>query len=134
MTWLARTRGRVFDSHIEGDDKWIRRVSYTWLAIAIVTLDLDPVDRGRSTVGGLDPRRYCASLCIMLCDSGCFLEGWVRRGPPVRVAQGGLVSMPELVTCLCICCVSLSWCMYVFLKSSGVVTAPMRLDSLRLSG
>ncbi|KAI5678608.1 hypothetical protein M9H77_09558 [Catharanthus roseus] len=24
-----------------------------------VTLDLDPVDRGRSTVGGLGPRRYC---------------------------------------------------------------------------
>ncbi|KAI5666718.1 hypothetical protein M9H77_16571 [Catharanthus roseus] len=52
-----------------------------------VTLDLDPVDRGHSTVGG-----------------GYFLAGWVRRGPPARVAQGGLViqagidyGMPEFV-------------------------------------
>ncbi|KAI5681925.1 hypothetical protein M9H77_03153 [Catharanthus roseus] len=39
-----------------------------------VTLDLDPVDRGRSTIGG-----------------SYFLAGWVRRGSPARVAQGGLV-------------------------------------------
>ncbi|KAI5673128.1 hypothetical protein M9H77_13492 [Catharanthus roseus] len=56
-----------------------------------VTLDLDPVDRGRNTVGRLGPKRYCVGLRIMLCDSGYFLEGWVRRGSPVRVAQGGLV-------------------------------------------
>ncbi|KAI5681056.1 hypothetical protein M9H77_02283 [Catharanthus roseus] len=35
-----------------------------------VTLDLNPVDRGRSTVGGLGPR-------------------W--RGPPARIVQCGLV-------------------------------------------
>ncbi|KAI5683058.1 hypothetical protein M9H77_04286 [Catharanthus roseus] len=40
-----------------------------------VTLDLDPVDRGRNTVGGLGPR---------------------GRGPRTRVAQGGLVNMPGL--------------------------------------
>ncbi|KAI5668521.1 hypothetical protein M9H77_18374 [Catharanthus roseus] len=68
-----------------------------------VTLDLDPVDRGRSTVGGLGPRRYCVLLRIMLCGSGYFLAGWVRRGPPARVAQDGLVGIPGLVTCLCIC-------------------------------
>ncbi|KAI5667981.1 hypothetical protein M9H77_17834 [Catharanthus roseus] len=34
-----------------------------------VTLDLDPVDRGRSIIGGLGPR---------------------RRGPSARIAQGGL--------------------------------------------
>ncbi|KAI5675858.1 hypothetical protein M9H77_06808 [Catharanthus roseus] len=66
-----------------------------------VTLDLDPVDRGRSTVGGLDPKRYCVGLRIMLCGSGYFLEGWVRRGSPARVAQGGLADidygMPEFV-------------------------------------
>ncbi|KAI5649417.1 hypothetical protein M9H77_35422 [Catharanthus roseus] len=51
-----------------------------------VTLDLDPVDRGCSTVGGLGPR-------------------------------------------------CLSWCMHVFfLKISGVVVAPICLDSLRLFG
>ncbi|KAI5678666.1 hypothetical protein M9H77_09616 [Catharanthus roseus] len=44
-----------------------------------VTLDLDPVDRGGSTVGRLGPRR------------------WIRRGPPARVAQGGLLSTPGLV-------------------------------------
>ncbi|KAI5676690.1 hypothetical protein M9H77_07640 [Catharanthus roseus] len=37
----------------------------------------------------------------MLCGSGYFLAGWVRRGPPARVAQGGLAGidygMPELV-------------------------------------
>ncbi|KAI5663144.1 hypothetical protein M9H77_22467 [Catharanthus roseus] len=38
------------------------------------TLDLYSVDRGRSIVGGLGLRRYC----------------WVRRGPPARIAQGGL--------------------------------------------
>ncbi|KAI5677975.1 hypothetical protein M9H77_08925 [Catharanthus roseus] len=27
--------------------------------LGTVTLDLDPVDRGRSTIGGLGPRRYC---------------------------------------------------------------------------
>ncbi|KAI5656796.1 hypothetical protein M9H77_25589 [Catharanthus roseus] len=51
-----------------------------------VTLDLDPVNRGRSTVGGLGPRRYYVG---------------VRRGPPARVAHGGLADihygMPELV-------------------------------------
>ncbi|KAI5671474.1 hypothetical protein M9H77_11838 [Catharanthus roseus] len=66
-----------------------------------VTLDLDPVDRGCSTVGGLGPKRYCVRLRIMLCGSGYFLEGWVRRGPPARVAQGGLAGndygMPEFV-------------------------------------
>ncbi|KAI5666602.1 hypothetical protein M9H77_16455 [Catharanthus roseus] len=41
-----------------------------------VTLDLDLVDRARSTVGG-----------------GYFLAGWVRRGPLTRVAQGGLVGI-----------------------------------------
>ncbi|KAI5671473.1 hypothetical protein M9H77_11837 [Catharanthus roseus] len=54
-----------------------------------VTLDLDPVDRGRSTVGGLGPKRYCIGL------------RWVKRGPPARVAQGGLAGneygMPEFV-------------------------------------
>ncbi|KAI5652968.1 hypothetical protein M9H77_30155 [Catharanthus roseus] len=44
-----------------------------------VTFDLDPVDRGHSTVRGLGPRR------------DYFLAGSVRRGPPARVAQGGLV-------------------------------------------
>ncbi|KAI5658799.1 hypothetical protein M9H77_27592 [Catharanthus roseus] len=29
----------------------------------------------------------------MLCDSGYFLAGWVRRGPPARVAQGGLAGI-----------------------------------------
>ncbi|KAI5673460.1 hypothetical protein M9H77_13824 [Catharanthus roseus] len=43
-----------------------------------VTLDLDPVNRGRSTVRGLGPRR------------GYFLAGCIRRGPPTRVVQGGL--------------------------------------------
>ncbi|KAI5667207.1 hypothetical protein M9H77_17060 [Catharanthus roseus] len=57
-----------------------------------VTLDLDPVYRGRSTVEGLGPRRYCVLLCIMLCGTGYFLVGWFRRGPPARVAQGGLVN------------------------------------------
>ncbi|KAI5682505.1 hypothetical protein M9H77_03733 [Catharanthus roseus] len=38
-----------------------------------VTLDLDPVDRGRSTVGGLGP------------------NGWFKKGLPARIAQGGLV-------------------------------------------
>ncbi|KAI5678519.1 hypothetical protein M9H77_09469 [Catharanthus roseus] len=55
--------------------------------IFCVTLDLDPVDRGRSTVGVLSPKR------------GYFLESWVRRGPPARVALGGLAGidygMPE---------------------------------------
>ncbi|KAI5657491.1 hypothetical protein M9H77_26284 [Catharanthus roseus] len=45
-----------------------------------VTLDLDPVDRGRSIVGGLGPR---------------------RRGLPARVAQDGLAGidygMPKFV-------------------------------------
>ncbi|KAI5652957.1 hypothetical protein M9H77_30144 [Catharanthus roseus] len=54
-----------------------------------VTLDLDPVDRGRSTVRGLGPKRYCVGL------------RWVRRGPLARVAQGGLAGidygMPEFV-------------------------------------
>ncbi|KAI5649695.1 hypothetical protein M9H77_35700 [Catharanthus roseus] len=40
-----------------------------------VTLDLDPVNRGRSIVGGLGPR---------------------RRGPLARIAEGGLVSTPGL--------------------------------------
>ncbi|KAI5677029.1 hypothetical protein M9H77_07979 [Catharanthus roseus] len=66
-----------------------------------VTLDLDPVDRGRNTVGRLGPKRYCVGLHIMLCGGGYFLEGWVRRGPPARVAQGGLAGidyeMPEFV-------------------------------------
>ncbi|KAI5667835.1 hypothetical protein M9H77_17688 [Catharanthus roseus] len=56
-----------------------------------VTLDLDPVNRGRSTVGRLGPRQYCVGLRIILCGSGYFLVGWVRRGPPARVAQGSLV-------------------------------------------
>ncbi|KAI5667862.1 hypothetical protein M9H77_17715 [Catharanthus roseus] len=30
----------------------------------------------------------------MLCGSGYFLEAWIRRGPPARVAQGGLVRRP----------------------------------------
>ncbi|KAI5649564.1 hypothetical protein M9H77_35569 [Catharanthus roseus] len=38
----------------------------------------------------------------MLCGSGYFLAGWIRRVPPVRVAQGGLASidygMPKLVS------------------------------------
>ncbi|KAI5654303.1 hypothetical protein M9H77_31490 [Catharanthus roseus] len=29
----------------------------------------------------------------MLCGSGYSLEGWVRRGPPARVAQGGLAGI-----------------------------------------
>ncbi|KAI5670933.1 hypothetical protein M9H77_11297 [Catharanthus roseus] len=58
-----------------------------------VTLDLDPVDRGRSTVGGLGPWRYCVLLRIMLCGSSYFLAGWVRRGPPARVAQDGLAGI-----------------------------------------
>ncbi|KAI5676925.1 hypothetical protein M9H77_07875 [Catharanthus roseus] len=37
----------------------------------------------------------------MLCGSGYFLAGWVKRGPPARVAQGGLTGidyrMSELV-------------------------------------
>ncbi|KAI5650844.1 hypothetical protein M9H77_36849 [Catharanthus roseus] len=37
----------------------------------------------------------------MLCGSGYFLAGWVRKGPPVKVAQGGLAGidyrMPKLV-------------------------------------
>ncbi|KAI5663623.1 hypothetical protein M9H77_22946 [Catharanthus roseus] len=37
-----------------------------------VTLDLDSVEGGRITVGGLDPRR------------GYLLAGWVRRGPLAR--------------------------------------------------
>ncbi|KAI5652232.1 hypothetical protein M9H77_29419 [Catharanthus roseus] len=36
------------------------------------TLDLDLVNRGRSTVGGLGPRR------------GYFLASWVRRSSPAR--------------------------------------------------
>ncbi|KAI5681746.1 hypothetical protein M9H77_02974 [Catharanthus roseus] len=66
-----------------------------------VTLDLDPVDRGLSIVGGLDPKRYCVLLRIMLYGSSYFLEGWVKRGPPARIAQGGLAGidygMPEFV-------------------------------------
>ncbi|KAI5653375.1 hypothetical protein M9H77_30562 [Catharanthus roseus] len=42
-----------------------------------ITLDLDPVNRGRSTVGGLGPRRHCVLLRIMLCCSGYFLESVV---------------------------------------------------------
>ncbi|KAI5648332.1 hypothetical protein M9H77_34337 [Catharanthus roseus] len=69
--------------------------------LGCVTLDLDPVDRGCTTVGGLGPKQYCVGLRIMLCGSGYFLEGWVRRGPPAKVAQGGLAGidyeMPEIV-------------------------------------
>ncbi|KAI5682663.1 hypothetical protein M9H77_03891 [Catharanthus roseus] len=49
------------------------------------TFDLDPVDRGRSTVGGLDPRR------------GYFLIGWVKRGSLAMVAQGALVDLLVLL-------------------------------------
>ncbi|KAI5648969.1 hypothetical protein M9H77_34974 [Catharanthus roseus] len=42
------------------------------------TLDLDPIDKGRGTVGGLGPRDY-------------FLVDWVRRGSPAKVVQDGLV-------------------------------------------
>ncbi|KAI5650357.1 hypothetical protein M9H77_36362 [Catharanthus roseus] len=118
MTRLARPCGLRIKGHLAGMNMWTKE----WVTHDCVTLDLDPVDRGRSTVGGLGPRR------------GYFLAGWVRRGPPARVAQGSLVSTPELVTCLCIYCVSLSWCMHVFLKISGVVASPMCLDSLRLPG
>ncbi|KAI5682091.1 hypothetical protein M9H77_03319 [Catharanthus roseus] len=70
-----------------------------------VTLDLDPVDRERSIVGRLGPRRYCVWLRIMLCGSSYFLEGWVRRSPPARIVQGGLAGidygMPEFVRIPC---------------------------------
>ncbi|KAI5654674.1 hypothetical protein M9H77_31861 [Catharanthus roseus] len=138
MTRLARPCGLRIEGHLVGMNMWTKE----WVTHGCVTLDLDPVDRGRSTVEGLGPRR------------GYFLAGWVRRDPLARVAQGGLVSTPRLVTCLCICCVrlknrtfiqypvsgfglcplSLSWCMHVFLKISGVVATPMCLDSFRLPG
>ncbi|KAI5682309.1 hypothetical protein M9H77_03537 [Catharanthus roseus] len=66
--------------------------------LGCVTLDLDPVDRGSSTVGGLGPRRYYILLRIMLCGSGYFLASWVRRGPSVRIAQGGLVEKSNVRT------------------------------------
>ncbi|KAI5654380.1 hypothetical protein M9H77_31567 [Catharanthus roseus] len=69
-----------------------------------ITFDLDPVDRGRGTVGGLGLRRYCVLPRIMLCGLGYFPAGWVRRGPPARVAQGGLVGTPGLVSCSVIKC------------------------------
>ncbi|KAI5652967.1 hypothetical protein M9H77_30154 [Catharanthus roseus] len=88
-----------------------------------VTLDLDPVDKRRSSIGGLGPRRYCISLRIMLCDSDYFLAGSVRRGPPARVAQGGMVGidygMPEIIRRPCFrfrtLSVEFSACMF-FLK------------------
>ncbi|KAI5682479.1 hypothetical protein M9H77_03707 [Catharanthus roseus] len=141
MTRPARPCGLRIEGHLDGMNIWTEE----WVTHGCVTLDLDPVDRGRSTVRGLGPKRYYVGLCIMLCGSGYFLEVWVKRGPPARVAQGSLVTTPGLVTCLCICCVrprfmfrtlslNLSWCMHVFLKISGVVAAPMCLDSLRLPG
>ncbi|KAI5678520.1 hypothetical protein M9H77_09470 [Catharanthus roseus] len=60
-----------------------------------VTLDLDPVDRGRSTVGGLGPKWYYVGLRIILCGSGYFLESWVKRVPPARA--GIDYGMPEFV-------------------------------------
>ncbi|KAI5667206.1 hypothetical protein M9H77_17059 [Catharanthus roseus] len=115
MTRLARPCGLRIEGHLDGMNMWTEE----WVTLRCFTLDIDPVYRGRSTVGGLGPWRYYILLCIM-------------RGPPARVAQGGMVSTPGLVTCLCICCVSLSWCMHVFLKISGVMAVPMCLDSLRL--
>ncbi|KAI5683221.1 hypothetical protein M9H77_04449 [Catharanthus roseus] len=51
---------------------------------------------------------------------GYFLAGWVRRGSPARVAQGGLVGILGLVTCLCICRVRLrNRTFYSVLWSSG---------------
>ncbi|KAI5680632.1 hypothetical protein M9H77_01859 [Catharanthus roseus] len=72
----------------------------------------------------------------MLCGSGYFLAGWVRRGPPARVAQGGLaenlnvrtvyLEYKLVLTTGCrnlsedpvsgsgLCPLSLSWCMHVF--------------------
>ncbi|KAI5666681.1 hypothetical protein M9H77_16534 [Catharanthus roseus] len=52
-----------------------------------VTLDLNPVDKGHSTIRGLDPKWYCISLLIMLCGSGYFQAGWVRRGSLARTAS-----------------------------------------------
>ncbi|KAI5658182.1 hypothetical protein M9H77_26975 [Catharanthus roseus] len=61
----------------QGDLSPVRRPLLNHM-LGSVTLDLDPVDRGRSIVGG-----------------------WVRRGLPTRVAQGGLArfdyGMPEYV-------------------------------------
>ncbi|KAI5650482.1 hypothetical protein M9H77_36487 [Catharanthus roseus] len=93
-----------------------------------VTLDLDPIDRWCSTVGGLGPEWYCVGLCIILCGSGYFLEGWVRRGPPAMVAQGGLAGidygMSEFVRRPC----------FKFRTLSVEPIMPMCLDSLRLPG
>ncbi|KAI5663171.1 hypothetical protein M9H77_22494 [Catharanthus roseus] len=74
----------------------------------------------------------------MLCGSGYFLASWVRRGPPARVAQGGLLEKSNIRTVFLkfrlvlttgcrnlsgypvsgfgLCLLSLSWCMHVFLK------------------
>ncbi|KAI5672843.1 hypothetical protein M9H77_13207 [Catharanthus roseus] len=52
------------------------------------TLDMDPIDRGRSTVG-------------------------VRRSSSARVVQGGLVGTPGLVTYFVY-----QWCMQWFMKSN----------------
>ncbi|KAI5677067.1 hypothetical protein M9H77_08017 [Catharanthus roseus] len=99
MTRLARPYGVRIEEHLAGMNMWTKEwVTHDWLVpwplpndtLSSVTLDLDPVDRGRSTVGGLDPRR------------GYFLASWVRVGPPTRLAQGGVVSTPGLVICLSI--------------------------------
>ncbi|KAI5656869.1 hypothetical protein M9H77_25662 [Catharanthus roseus] len=56
------------------------------------TLDLDPVDRGRSTIGGLGPR---------------------RRGSPANVVQGGLVGTLGFAACFVY-----KWCILWFMKSN----------------
>ncbi|KAI5663611.1 hypothetical protein M9H77_22934 [Catharanthus roseus] len=56
----------------------------------------------------------------MLCDSGYFVEGWVRRSPPARVAQGGLAGidyrMPKLL--LMTPFKDLDFCRYVLIRSN----------------
>ncbi|KAI5662627.1 hypothetical protein M9H77_21950 [Catharanthus roseus] len=49
--------------------------------LSSVTIDLDPVDRRRSTVGGLGPR---------------------RRGPPASILQGGLAGIGYGISNLCL--------------------------------
>ncbi|KAI5652690.1 hypothetical protein M9H77_29877 [Catharanthus roseus] len=62
----------------------------------------------------------------MLYGSGYFLASWVRRGPPARVAQGGLVGTPRLVTYSVF-----KWCVRWFMKNRTFVRYPPQVETIR---
>ncbi|KAI5677864.1 hypothetical protein M9H77_08814 [Catharanthus roseus] len=97
-----------------------------------VTLDLDPFNRGRSTVRGLGPKRYCVRLRIMLCGSGHFLEGWVRRGPPAKVAQGGLVKKLNVRTVCFGVQAGIDYGMPEFVRRSRFKFRPLSVESIMM--